>query len=163
MPAHTGDFLVAGVLQGSEPSAESSGEASSEATMISRRKILSRSRDELNVDFTLEEEEDVWYQKEKLFKVQVAAHRSNERRCTTLARRFPNYEANVLARLAVDQPRRLCVTSQSNVGQHRADDPRPQQRPPTFDGKKMWLNVPKYPLRYLGTLSPSSPSRGAPK
>ncbi|XP_077560697.1 expansion isoform X2 [Haemaphysalis longicornis] len=52
----------------SEPSAESSGEASSEATMISRRKILSRSRDELNVDFTLEEEEDVWYQKEKLFK-----------------------------------------------------------------------------------------------
>lgn len=53
---------------GSEPSAESSGEASSEATMISRRKILSRSRDELNVDFTLEEEEDVWYQKEKLFK-----------------------------------------------------------------------------------------------
>lgn len=53
---------------GSEPSAESSGEASSEATMISRRKILSRSRDELNVDFTVEEEEDVWYQKEKLFK-----------------------------------------------------------------------------------------------
>lgn len=36
--------------------------------MISRRKILSRSRDELNVDFTVEDEEDVWYQKEKLFK-----------------------------------------------------------------------------------------------
>lgn len=36
--------------------------------MISRRKILSRSRDELNVDFTVDDEEDVWYQKEKLFK-----------------------------------------------------------------------------------------------
>ncbi|KAH6934988.1 hypothetical protein HPB50_002748 [Hyalomma asiaticum] len=55
----------------SEPSAESVGEASSEATMISRRKILSRSRDELNVDFTVEDEEDVWYQKEKLFKMTV--------------------------------------------------------------------------------------------
>ncbi|KAL1434894.1 hypothetical protein MTO96_011370 [Rhipicephalus appendiculatus] len=55
----------------SEPSAaESVGEeaSTSEATMISRRKILSRSRDELNVDFTVEDEEDVWYQKEKLFK-----------------------------------------------------------------------------------------------
>ncbi|XP_076349662.1 uncharacterized protein LOC143246588 isoform X2 [Tachypleus tridentatus] len=37
--------------------------------MISRRRILSRSRDELNVDFgLLEEEEDVWYQKERLYK-----------------------------------------------------------------------------------------------
>ncbi|KAK8784894.1 hypothetical protein V5799_008741 [Amblyomma americanum] len=57
-------------LPRSEPSAaaESCGDVSSEATMISRRKILSRSRDELNVDFTVEDEEDVWYQKEKLFK-----------------------------------------------------------------------------------------------
>ncbi|KAH7953885.1 hypothetical protein HPB49_013369 [Dermacentor silvarum] len=52
----------------SEPTAESLGDVTSEATMISRRKILSRSRDELNVDFTVEDEEDVWYQKEKLFK-----------------------------------------------------------------------------------------------
>lgn len=41
--------------------------------MVSRRKILSRSRDDLNLDqiYTKksEEEEDVWYQKEKLFKV----------------------------------------------------------------------------------------------
>lgn len=36
--------------------------------MISRRKILSRSRDELNVDFTVEDEEDVWYHTDKLFK-----------------------------------------------------------------------------------------------
>lgn len=43
--------------------------------MVSRRKILSRSRDDLNLDqvYTkqqmMEEEEDIWYQKEKLFKV----------------------------------------------------------------------------------------------
>lgn len=39
--------------------------------MVSRRKILSRSRDDLNLDqvYQQEEEEDVWYQKEKLFKV----------------------------------------------------------------------------------------------
>ncbi|CAN7999050.1 unnamed protein product, partial [Ixodes hexagonus] len=43
-------------------------EEDTETAMISRRKILSRSRDELNVDFTTEDEEDVWYQKEKLFK-----------------------------------------------------------------------------------------------
>lgn len=41
--------------------------------MVSRRKILSRSRDDLNVDMgygqQVEEEEDIWYQKDKLFKV----------------------------------------------------------------------------------------------
>jgi hypothetical protein len=41
--------------------------------MVSRRKILSRSRDDLNLDIgygqQVEEEEDVWYQKDKLFKV----------------------------------------------------------------------------------------------
>lgn len=40
--------------------------------MVSRRKILSRSRDDLNLDQTFspqEEEEDVWYQKDKLYKV----------------------------------------------------------------------------------------------
>lgn len=42
--------------------------------MVSRRKILSRSRDDLNLDSTYQqqaEEEDVWHQKEKLFKVRV--------------------------------------------------------------------------------------------
>ena len=37
--------------------------------MVSRRKILSRSRDNLSID---QEEEDVWYQKEKLFKVKFS-------------------------------------------------------------------------------------------
>nr|CAD7434690.1 unnamed protein product [Timema monikensis] len=39
--------------------------------MVSRRKILSRSRDDLNIQSTYvlrEDEEDVWYQKEKLYK-----------------------------------------------------------------------------------------------
>nr|CAD7589806.1 unnamed protein product [Timema genevievae] len=39
--------------------------------MVSRRKILSRSRDDLNIESTYvlrEDEEDVWYQKEKLYK-----------------------------------------------------------------------------------------------
>ena len=38
--------------------------------MVSRRKILSRSRDDLNMEAPpQEEEEDIWYQKEKLYKV----------------------------------------------------------------------------------------------
>lgn len=40
--------------------------------MVSRRKILSRSRDDLNLDQTFqqqEEEEDVWFNKDKLYKV----------------------------------------------------------------------------------------------
>ena len=40
--------------------------------MVSRRKILSRSRDDLNLERAYvqqEDEDDVWYQKEKLFKV----------------------------------------------------------------------------------------------
>lgn len=39
--------------------------------MVSRRKILSRSRDDLHLEQSHipEEEEDVWYQKDKLFKV----------------------------------------------------------------------------------------------
>uniref|UniRef100_A0A182MWC8 Uncharacterized protein n=1 Tax=Anopheles culicifacies TaxID=139723 RepID=A0A182MWC8_9DIPT len=50
-------------------------EATLPREMVSRRKILSRSRDDLNLDqsyITQEEEEDVWYQKEKLYKPQVA-------------------------------------------------------------------------------------------
>ncbi|CAG0897429.1 unnamed protein product [Darwinula stevensoni] len=40
-----------------------------DSDMVSRRKILSRSRDDLNLDYAyLEDEEDVWYQKEKLFR-----------------------------------------------------------------------------------------------
>lgn len=42
------------------------------AEMISRRRILSRSRDDLNVTDTYavqEEEEDVWYNRDKLYKV----------------------------------------------------------------------------------------------
>lgn len=47
-------------------------EATLPREMVSRRKILSRSRDDLNLDSTFiaqEEEEDVWYQKDKLYKV----------------------------------------------------------------------------------------------
>ena len=46
--------------------------------MVSRRKILSRSRDDLNLDCSdsfrpgeNKEEEDVWYAKEKLYKVRT--------------------------------------------------------------------------------------------
>ena len=42
--------------------------------MVSRRKILSRSRDDLNLDQTFspqEEEEDIWFQKDKLYKVSM--------------------------------------------------------------------------------------------
>lgn len=43
--------------------------------MVSRRKILSRSRDDLNAEqsYVPEDEEDVWYQKDKLFKVSVVS------------------------------------------------------------------------------------------
>ena len=37
--------------------------------MVSRRKILSRSRDDLNMEAPPEEEEDIWYNKDKLYKV----------------------------------------------------------------------------------------------
>ena len=40
------------------------------ARMVSRRKILSRSRDDLNIEAPPpEEEEDIWYNKDKLYKV----------------------------------------------------------------------------------------------
>ncbi len=42
--------------------------------MVSRRKILSRSRDELNSDIYFmneDDEEDVWYSKEKLYRVRI--------------------------------------------------------------------------------------------
>jgi len=43
-------------------------------TMVSRRKILSRSRDDLNMDddykdYTDHHQDDTWYSKEKLYKV----------------------------------------------------------------------------------------------
>jgi hypothetical protein len=43
--------------------------------MVSRRKILSRSRDELHSElFVHEEEDDVWLSKEKLYQVRKNAH-----------------------------------------------------------------------------------------
>lgn len=44
--------------------------------MVSRRRILSRSRDDLNLgdENPPPDEEDVWYQKEKLFKVRINTH-----------------------------------------------------------------------------------------
>ena len=50
--------------------------------MVSRRKILSRSRDDLNLDCDSfrpgenKEEEDVWYAKEKLYKVSKRQRKS---------------------------------------------------------------------------------------
>merc|ERR1712223_7132 len=46
---------------------------SSSGEMVSRRKILSRSRDDLNLEgpAQAEDEEDVWYQKEKLYKEHI--------------------------------------------------------------------------------------------
>ena len=38
---------------------------------MSRRKILSRSRDDLNMEAPPDEEEDIWYNKDKLYKVGV--------------------------------------------------------------------------------------------
>ena len=37
--------------------------------MVSRRRILSRSRDDLHLENFPEEEDDVWHMKEKLYKV----------------------------------------------------------------------------------------------
>ena len=40
--------------------------------MVSRRKILSRSRDDLHMEAPVpEDEEDIWYHKEKLYKVRT--------------------------------------------------------------------------------------------
>ena len=44
-------------------------------TMVSRRKILSRSRDELHSDIYFmneDDDEDIWYSKEKLYRVGIA-------------------------------------------------------------------------------------------
>ena len=47
----------------------------SNGEMVSRRKILSRSRDDLNIDGPVpaleQDEEDIWYNKEKLYKVRI--------------------------------------------------------------------------------------------
>ena len=40
--------------------------------MVSRRKILSRSRDDLNLEAPPEEEEDVWYNRDKLYRVSLS-------------------------------------------------------------------------------------------
>ncbi|XP_004930030.2 uncharacterized protein LOC114242833 isoform X1 [Bombyx mandarina] len=46
-------------------------EAVTGSEMVSRRRILSRSRDNLSQTLTQEEEEDVWYQKDKLYKEHI--------------------------------------------------------------------------------------------
>lgn len=45
------------------------------SNMVSRRKILSQSRDELS--YVQEEEEDVWYTKDKLYKVEINIYRES--------------------------------------------------------------------------------------
>lgn len=60
--------------------------------MVSRRKILSRSRDDLNVEKTymkqIEDEEDVWYHKEKLFNVSAFEYIKIDLRTVNLNRIF---------------------------------------------------------------------------
>ena len=49
---------------------------SSSGEMVSRRKILSRSRDDLHMEAPVpEDEEDIWYHKEKLYKVRTKVHK----------------------------------------------------------------------------------------
>lgn len=59
--------------------------------MVSRRRILSRSRDDLNLDSTFnaqqEEEEDVWYNKDKLYKVSARSHPHSVRNQTKMRRK----------------------------------------------------------------------------
>lgn len=48
--------------------------------MVSRRKILSRSRDDLNLEHQYQQqddEEDIWYQKDKLYKVSATSFTSH--------------------------------------------------------------------------------------
>ncbi|CAH2102185.1 unnamed protein product [Euphydryas editha] len=54
-------------------------EAVTGGEMVSRRRILSRSRDDLTQAFAaqMEEEEDVWYQKDKLYKLPILDKRVN--------------------------------------------------------------------------------------
>ena len=47
--------------------------------MVSRRRILSRSRDDLNLDNFPEEEDDVWHIKEKLYKVSTKTSKNVEK------------------------------------------------------------------------------------
>ena len=52
--------------------------------MVSRRKILSRSRDDLNIEAPPpEEEEDIWYNKDKLYKVSQTVILVNKERITS--------------------------------------------------------------------------------
>lgn len=47
--------------------------------MVSRRKILSRSRDDLNLEHQYQQqddEEDIWYQKDKLYKVSKKSYKT---------------------------------------------------------------------------------------
>ena len=54
------------------------------ARMVSRRKILSRSRDDLNIEAPpAEEEEDIWYNKDKLYKVSQTVILVNKERITS--------------------------------------------------------------------------------
>lgn len=63
------DFSFGQQLEVSQPKSEESSAIG--ADMVSRRKILSRSRDDLTLETLTVEEEDVWYHKEKLFKVSL--------------------------------------------------------------------------------------------
>ena len=45
-----------------------------EQDMVSRRRILSRSRDDLHLENFPEEEDDVWHMKEKLYKVSTTCN-----------------------------------------------------------------------------------------
>ena len=50
--------------------------------MVSRRKILSRSRDDLNLEAPpQEEEEDIWYNKDKLYKVNFISDKLYNGKC----------------------------------------------------------------------------------
>jgi hypothetical protein len=64
-----------------------------QSEMVSRRRILSRSRDDLNLDSAYvmqEEEEDVWYQRDKLYKVRGTSSLSTLREIQAVSKRPTN-------------------------------------------------------------------------
>lgn len=55
--------------------------------MVSRRKILSRSRDDLNLETTyVQEDEDTWHQKDKLFRVSLQLFLKSSFKLSNLAK-----------------------------------------------------------------------------
>ncbi len=114
---------------------------STNGDMVSRRKILSRSRDDLNMEMAAaaaqEEEEDVWYQREKLFRVS-----QDKKKVTQDRHRLPRYTVGSGCSKTVKSASNFPESTKLEQEEEQEDEEEEEEEQEEQEGERKCLHSP---------------------